>query len=66
VKQGQVLASVVDINTHESALVVAKEDGLIVGRAVDQVVRPGFGLLNIASDEVSFATVPRRPRNGSH
>lgn len=58
VTEGQVLGRVIDINTHEDAVIRARKAGLVIGRAVDQAVLPGFGLFHIASDETPVSVLP--------
>jgi hypothetical protein len=50
VKQGDVLGTVTDPATEESATIVAPRDGRIIGMAVPQLVLPGSGLFHLGFD----------------
>jgi predicted deacylase len=51
VKQGQVLGSVTSPFTNERRDVRARETGRVIGRAVDQVVSPGYALFHVGTIE---------------
>ena len=50
VKKGDVLGTVTDPVTEESATLVAPRDGRIIGMAVPQVALPGYGLFHLGFD----------------
>ena len=50
VKEGDVLGTVTDPLTEETAEVLAPRDGRIIGMAVPQMVLPGYGLFNLGFD----------------
>ena len=50
VKRGDLLGTVTDPVTEESAKIVAPRDGRIIGMAVPQVALPGYGLFHLGFD----------------
>jgi predicted deacylase len=50
VRAGDVLGSVTDPVSEESATIVAPRDGRIIGMAVPQLVLPGYGLFHLGFD----------------
>lgn len=50
VRQGDVLGTVTDPTSEESATIVAPRDGRIIGMAVPQFALPGYGLFHLGFD----------------
>jgi predicted deacylase len=50
VRKGEVLGTVTDPVTEESATIVAPRDARIIGMAVPQIVLPGYGLFHLGFD----------------
>jgi hypothetical protein len=50
VRKGDVLGSVTDPVTEESATIVAPRDARIIGMAVPQIALPGYGLFHLGFD----------------
>jgi uncharacterized protein len=50
VKKGDVLGTVTDPATEDTATIVAPRGGRIIGMAVPQLVLPGFGLFHLGFD----------------
>jgi predicted deacylase len=50
VKEGEVLGTVTNPVTEQSATIVAPRDGRIIGMAVPQFVLPGYGLFHLGYD----------------
>ncbi len=51
VEQGQQVGTVTNPFTNERSAVRARETGRVIGRAVDQVVTPGYALFHVATVE---------------
>ncbi len=49
-RQGEVLGTVTDPLSEESATIVAPRDGRIIGMAVPQIALPGYGLFHLGFD----------------